>query len=162
MLIGRVEHSVSSMGKPGRSLWEKSCCSFLWSRDTLHTLPSTAGTSPSFAANALVARLQKEFSCRKPYSTPRRWHGHRHAACYHQPGWAVLGHFTPTGALQEAPCAHTPANHRASMCGCCLFFPDTQGSSGPPLPLLLSPPLGTQDSSVLSCPSWEKLSVMES
>lgn len=48
------------------------------------------------------------------------------------------------------------------MCGCCLFFPETQGSSAPPLPLLLSPTLGTQDSSVLPCPSWEKLSVMES
>lgn len=47
------------------------------------------------------------------------------------------------------------------MYGCCLFFPETQGSSGPPLPLLLSPTLGTQDSSVLPCPSWEKLSVTE-
>lgn len=99
---------------------------------------------------------------RETYSTPRDWRGHRHAACYPKPGWGVLWHFTPTEALQEAPCAYTSANHRASMGGCCLLFPETQGSSGPPLPLLLSPPLGTQDSSVLPCPFWEKLSVMES
>jgi hypothetical protein len=130
-------------------------------------LQARAGTSPSFAANGLGGqaseRIQMLLTIEEPYSSPRDWCGHRHAACL---PCAML---PPECSATSHPQEHsrkllvpTPLPTRASMYGCCLFFPGAQDSSGP-LPSLLSfHPHGTQDSSTLPCPSWEKLSVMES
>lgn len=108
MLLGRIEHIVSCMGKPERSLWgRKFCCSFVRSRDTLHTSPSTG-------------RNLTIFCCKRPW-----WPGLRKSsdATDHrrtlQQSQGLMWSQTCHTACHPKPCCHPSAlplhTHRSTL-----------------------------------------------